>query len=112
MDQIAQQRKKIDEDVQRRLWEQTVSPDEMYELLDRDLKVVVQRRPPLEYRRMEGDKSSERKERPRWEYKVMTPADVRSLGKKDLDAGLNRLGDEGWELVGMDKDQCVLKRSK
>jgi hypothetical protein len=70
--------------------------------------------PPIDYTfpRKEGGKSGERKERARWEYKVMTTAEVRSLGKKDLDAGLNQLGHEGWELVGMDRDQCVLKRSK
>jgi DNA repair exonuclease SbcCD ATPase subunit len=51
-------------------------------------------------------------QRVRWEYKVMTIAEVRSLGNNDLGAGLNRLGDEGLELVSIDKDQCVLKRSK
>jgi hypothetical protein len=34
-----------------------------------------------------------------WEYHVLTEEQVIALGKKDLAAGLNRLGDEGWELV-------------
>ena len=35
----------------------------------------------------------------RWEYRVLTEEQVIALGKKDLAAGLNKLGDEGWELV-------------
>ncbi len=35
----------------------------------------------------------------RWEYRVLTEEQVTALGKKDLTAGLNKLGDEGWELV-------------
>ena len=34
-----------------------------------------------------------------WEYRVLTEEQVAALGKKDLAAGLNALGDEGWELV-------------
>jgi hypothetical protein len=34
-----------------------------------------------------------------WEYRVLTEEQVIALGKKDLAAGLNKLGDEGWELV-------------
>ncbi len=35
----------------------------------------------------------------KWEYRVLTREQVSDLGKKDLTAGLNKLGDEGWELV-------------
>lgn len=38
----------------------------------------------------------------RWEYQVLTRQQVIDLGKKDLAAGLNQLGDEGWELVAVD----------
>ena len=34
-----------------------------------------------------------------WEYRVLSEEQVIALGKKDLTAGLNQLGDEGWELV-------------
>jgi hypothetical protein len=39
---------------------------------------------------------------PRWEYRVLTREQVSELGKKDLAAGLNKLGDEGWELAAFD----------
>jgi hypothetical protein len=39
---------------------------------------------------------------PRWEYRVLTKEQVSELGKKDLAAGLNKLGDDGWELVAVD----------
>jgi uncharacterized protein (TIGR03067 family) len=35
----------------------------------------------------------------KWEYQVLTRAQVADLGKKDVGAGLNKLGSEGWELV-------------
>jgi hypothetical protein len=35
----------------------------------------------------------------RWEYRVLTEEQLLALGQKDLAAGLNKLGDEGWELV-------------
>src|SRR5207237_85667 len=38
----------------------------------------------------------------RWEYRVLTRDQVLELGKKDLTAGLNRLGGDGWELVAID----------
>jgi hypothetical protein len=38
----------------------------------------------------------------RWEYRVLTKDQVLDLGKKDLAAGLNKLGDEGWELAAVD----------
>lgn len=38
----------------------------------------------------------------RWEYGVYTYADILGKGDDDFDAGLNKLGDEGWELVSID----------
>ena len=38
----------------------------------------------------------------RWEYRVVTKEQLLELGKKDLAAGLNKLGDEGWELVAIE----------
>jgi hypothetical protein len=38
----------------------------------------------------------------RWEYRVLTKDQILELGKKDLAAGLNKLGTEGWELVAVD----------
>jgi hypothetical protein len=35
----------------------------------------------------------------KWEYRVLTREQVIDLGKKDLTVGLNKLGNEGWELV-------------
>jgi Bacterial type II/III secretion system short domain len=42
------------------------------------------------------------KEKPtpvKWEYKVLARAAIEELGKNDFEAGLNKLGDEGWDLV-------------
>jgi hypothetical protein len=38
----------------------------------------------------------------RWEYRVLTKEQVLDLGKKDLAAGLNTLGEEGWELAAVE----------
>jgi hypothetical protein len=46
-----------------------------------------------------------------WEYQVLTKQKVLDLGKKDLGAGLNRLGDDGWELVAVDTDY-IFKRPR
>jgi hypothetical protein len=48
---------------------------------------------------------------PRWEYRVLTHDQVIDLGKKDLAAGLNRLGDDGWELAAVD-GAYIFKRPK
>jgi len=48
---------------------------------------------------------------PRWEYRVVTKDQVVELGKNDLAAGLNKLGNEGWELVVVDGGY-IFKRSK
>ena len=52
--------------------------------------------------------------RPRWEYKVVPEADILKLGKEgqDLVAGLNKLGEENWELVGIEKTRFFFKRQK
>jgi hypothetical protein len=47
----------------------------------------------------------------RWEYKTLTKDQILSLGKKGLDAGLNLLGDDGWELAAVD-GVYIFKRSK
>jgi hypothetical protein len=39
---------------------------------------------------------------PTWEYRVLSKEQVIDLGKKDLAAGLNQLGGEGWELAAID----------
>lgn len=39
---------------------------------------------------------------PRWEYRYLTREQVLKLGNQDLVAGLNALGDERWELAGID----------
>jgi uncharacterized protein (TIGR03067 family) len=36
---------------------------------------------------------------PRWEYRIINAAEVARLGQDELTAGLNLLGDGGWELV-------------
>ena len=41
---------------------------------------------------------------PKWEYRVLTKDEVLKLGQKDLTAGLNKLGDAGWELVAVESD--------
>jgi hypothetical protein len=48
---------------------------------------------------------------PRWEYRVLTKEQMLDLGKKDLATGLNKLGDEGWELVAVEP-AFIFKRPK
>src|SRR5262249_34965896 len=43
----------------------------------------------------------------RWEYQVMTKEQVIGVGKKDLAAGLNKLGEDGWELVAVEPSQTT-----
>jgi hypothetical protein len=38
---------------------------------------------------------------PKWEYKVLTKDEIAQLANKDFTAGLNKLGDEGWELFAV-----------
>jgi hypothetical protein len=47
----------------------------------------------------------------RWEYRVLTKEQVLDLGKNDLGAGLNVLGDGGWELVAAEP-AFIFKRPK
>ena len=47
---------------------------------------------------------------PVWEYKVLTKENVVELGQKDLAAGLNQLGRDGWELTAVD-GVYIFKRS-
>lgn len=52
---------------------------------------------------------------PKWEYRVVTHEQLLDLGKKDLAAGLNKLGDDGWELITverLDKTAYIFKRPK
>lgn len=37
-----------------------------------------------------------------WEYRVLSRGSLTELGKESLEAGLNQVGAEGWELVGID----------
>jgi hypothetical protein len=47
----------------------------------------------------------------KWEYRILTKGEVLELGNKDLTAGLNKLGDEGWELAAVDS-AYLFKRPK
>jgi hypothetical protein len=47
----------------------------------------------------------------RWEYRVLTKQQVLDLGSKDLATGLNKLGDDGWELTAVDS-AYIFKRPK
>jgi len=55
--------------------------------------------------------SADDKPAPKWEYRVVTKEQVAELGKNDLAAGLNKLGNEGWELVVVDGGY-IFKRPK
>jgi hypothetical protein len=44
--------------------------------------------------------------RTQWEYRMEYEGAVRKLGKDDVAAGLNRLGQDGWELVTVDQVQA------
>jgi hypothetical protein len=48
---------------------------------------------------------------PGWEYRVLTREQVLDLGMKDLAAGLNALGTEGWELAAVDT-AYIFKRQR
>jgi hypothetical protein len=47
----------------------------------------------------------------KWEYRIVSKEQLLDLGKKDLTAGLNALGDEGWELVAAGPEY-IFKRAK
>jgi uncharacterized protein (TIGR03067 family) len=44
---------------------------------------------------------------PRWEYRTLTRQQLLDLGKKDVTAGLNRMGDSGWELVAVQRGEST-----
>jgi RNA polymerase sigma factor (sigma-70 family) len=48
----------------------------------------------------------------RWEYKILAESYVEKLGEGELAVGLGQLGEQGWELVGFQKDRLVFKREK
>jgi hypothetical protein len=39
--------------------------------------------------------------RPQWEYQTLTREKIAELSKNDFAAGLNKLGEDGWELVAV-----------
>jgi type II secretory pathway component GspD/PulD (secretin) len=43
--------------------------------------------------------------RPQWEYQTQSGETLAELGKKDIAAGLNKVGDDGWELVAVTTTQ-------
>jgi hypothetical protein len=47
---------------------------------------------------------------PRWEYRVLSKEQILELGMKDLAAGLNRVGREGWELAAVDNAYIFKRR--
>jgi hypothetical protein len=47
----------------------------------------------------------------KWEYRLLTKDQLVELGKNDLGAGLNKLGNEGWELTVVD-GAYIFKRPK
>jgi hypothetical protein len=47
----------------------------------------------------------------KWEYRTVSKEQLLELGNKDLAAGLNKLGDEGWELAAVD-GAYIFKRTK
>lgn len=50
--------------------------------------------------------------RRKWEYKILAESYVEKLGEGELAAGLGQLGEEGWELVGFEKNRFMFKREK
>lgn len=57
----------------------------------------------------------------KWQYKTLDWGEVRKLGAivtgkdfvdENVDAGLNKLGDEGWELVSVYVDGYVVHRAQ
>jgi len=49
----------------------------------------------------------------KWEYRVLTKEQVLDLGKKDITSGLNKLGDDGWELIAVEQiGGYIFKRPK
>src|SRR5688572_28572906 len=50
---------------------------------------------------------------PKWEYRLLAKREVAKLAGGDMRAGLNKLGEEGWELVALGAargDELYFKR--
>ena len=47
----------------------------------------------------------------KWEYRVLSRDQIAELGKNDLAAGLNRLGEDGWQLVTVEPAFTLEKNS-
>src|SRR5262249_30910986 len=45
--------------------------------------------------------------RPRWEYKVLSEVEILKLSKDGLSGGLNKMGEDGWELVSFDQAKYI-----
>jgi uncharacterized protein (TIGR03067 family) len=56
---------------------------------------------PADAKRQPDKAEAKRTSAAKWEYRVVKKAQVLELGKNDLTAGLNKLGEEGWELVSV-----------
>jgi hypothetical protein len=48
---------------------------------------------------------------PIWEYRILTKEQIIELGKKDLTTGLNKLGEQGWELAAVEA-AFIFKRAR
>jgi hypothetical protein len=48
----------------------------------------------------------------KWEYRILTREQVAELGKNDVKAGLNILGEEGWQLAAVEAAFIPEKDSK
>lgn len=55
--------------------------------------------------------------RQKWEYKFVKLSDLGTIADADYSAGLNKLGEEGWELAAIEHsklgpERCVFKRPR
>lgn len=65
---------------------------------------LAQRRPMPEKPRGPGARGERPAPRQQWEYRTLSRDAIAELGNKDLNTGLNKLGEEGWELVALAAD--------
>jgi hypothetical protein len=70
--------------------------------------------------RMHNEKQQERGFAMKWEYKTMDWGEIRKLGSRitgedfvdaNVDAGLNSLGQDGWDLIGVYVDGFAMHRT-
>jgi hypothetical protein len=70
--------------------------------------------------RMHNEKQQERGFVMKWEYKTMDWGEIRKLGSRitgedfvdaNVDAGLNSLGQDGWDLIGVYVDGFAMHRT-